>query len=272
VSPDYFKAMGIRLVQGRTFTAADNEQSPPVAIVSESFVRRYWPNENPIGKHINAGINRRGACEVVGVVGDVKQIALAEPVKPALYTPFPQTPWPFLAIAVRTPGDPAVVTGSLRTIMAKLDPDQPVGTVKTVTEYVASSVAARRFTATLIGGFATLALLLAGFGLFSVMAYSVAQRRREIGIRMALGAQPADVRALVVAQALRLGGIGLIVGLASAFAATRIIQSLLFGVSATDPATFVGVSATLMLVLLFAAYLPARRATGVDPMIALRTE
>jgi putative ABC transport system permease protein len=144
--------------------------------------------------------------------------------------------------------------------------------VKAVTEYVAKSVATPRFTATLIGSFATLALLLAGFGLFSVMAYSVAQRRREIGIRMALGAQAGDVRSLVVSQAMGVGGIGLAVGLVGAIAATRVLDSLLFGVTATDPLTFGGVCATLLAVLVLAAYLPARRATRVDPMIALRTE
>jgi len=189
-----------------------------------------------------------------------------------MYTPFPQTPWPFMSIVVRTPGDPAALTASLRAALVKLDPNQPLGKVKTVTEYVANAVATPRFTATLAGSFATLALLLAGFGLFSVMAYSVAQRRREIGIRMALGAQAADVRSLVVSQALRLGAIGAGVGLAGAFAAARVIATLLFGVSPFDPITFASVCLLLVAVLVAAAYLPARRATRVDPMIALRTE
>ena len=272
VSPDYFKAMGIRVLKGRTFTEADNQQGALVVIISEWFARRYWPNEDPIGKRLSVGINKSGPGEIVGVVADVKQLELAESVRPAMYTPFPQTPWPFMSIVIRTPGDPAALTGSLRAVMVKLDPDQPVGKVKTVTEYVANSVATPRFTATLIGSFATLALLLAGFGLFSVMAYSVAQRRREIGIRMALGAQAADVRSLVVSQALRLGGIGVVIGLAGALAAARVIATLLFGVSPSDPITLASVCALLLAVLAAAAYLPARRATRVDPMIALRTE
>jgi predicted permease len=264
--------MGIRVVKGRTFTDRDNPQAPLVVIISETFARRYWPHEDALGKRIIVAINKSGPREIVGVVADVKQSALAEKAQPEMYTPFPQTPWPFMSLVVRTPGDPAAMAGSLRSKIVKVDPDQPVGKVKAVTEYVANAVATPRFTATLVGSFATLALLLAGFGLFSVMAYSVAQRRREIGIRMALGAQAADVRSLVVSQALRLGALGLGVGLVGAIAAGRVIATLLFGVSPSDPITFAGVCALLIAVLAAAAYLPARRATRVDPVVALRAE
>jgi ABC-type antimicrobial peptide transport system permease subunit len=206
------------------------------------------------------------------VAGDVKQGELAE--KPALemYTPFVQAPWPFIVTIVRTQADPLSVAASLRAALTKMDPDQPVGDIKTLSEYVARSSATPQFTAVLVGGFAVMALLLAGVGLFSVMAYSVAQRGREIGIRMALGAQAADVRGLVVSQALRMGLAGLALGVAGAFATTRVLSSLLFGVSAGDPLTFAAVCALLLGVVLLAAYLPARRATRVDPIVALRMD
>jgi putative ABC transport system permease protein len=272
VSPDYFAAMGIRLVKGRAFTSRDDATSPNVAVISEALARRYWPGDDPIGKHLTIGYNNTGPREIVGIVADVKNLALAETMQPALYTPFAQAAWPFLSAVVRTSGDPGAVAGSLRAAIVKLDPDQPVGKVQTVTEYLARSVATPRFTATVVGAFAAVALLLAGFGLFSVMAYSVAQRRREIGIRVALGARAGDVRWMVVGQALRLGSIGLGLGLIGAFGASRVLDSLLFGVSANDPFTFTGVCAMLLLVLTAAAYLPARRATRVDPIVALRTE
>lgn len=272
VSPDYFTAMGIRLVRGRAFTAADTQSSPNVAIVSESLARKHWPDGDAIGKRLTLGYNKSGPREIVGIVADVKNVGLAETVQPALYTPYPQAPWPFLSAVVRTTADPAVVAGSLHSAITGLDPDQPVGKVRTVTQYVANAVATPRFTATLAGGFAALALLLAGFGLFSMMAYSVAQQRREIGIRVALGAGAGDVRSMVVRQALRLGASGLVIGLAGTLGVTKLFEGLLFGVSAHDPVTYAGVSVVLLLVLVAAAYLPARRATRVDPIIALRAE
>jgi putative ABC transport system permease protein len=189
-----------------------------------------------------------------------------------MYTPFAQAPWPFITAVVRTTAAPETAAGSLRQALAHLDPEQAAGEIRTFDQYIARSIATPRFTAILIGGFAGLALLLAGFGLYGVMAYSVAQRSREIGIRMALGAQAADVRSLVVGQAVRLGGAGLVLGLAGGLALTRVLDSLLFGVTSADPLTFTAVCAMLMTVLLVAAYLPARRATRVDPMIALRSD
>jgi putative ABC transport system permease protein len=272
VSPAYFSTMGIPLLKGRVFTARDDERAPSVIIIGETFAKRYWPNENPIGKRITIGYNSSGPREIIGIVGDVKQSELAEKTTLEMYTPFPQAPWPFMAAVVRTQAEPSSVAASLRGAVMALDRDQPAGEIKTLSEYLSRSTATPQFTAILIGAFALIALLLAGLGLFSVMAYSVAQRRREIGIRMALGAQAADVRTLVVSQALRMGLAGLAVGLAGAFAITRILASLLFGVSANDPLTFAGVCALLMSVVLLAAYLPARRATRVDPMIALRAD
>ena len=272
VSPDYFATMGIPIVRGRGFTERDNEQGPAVLVVSEAMAAKYFPGEDPIGKRITISYNKTGPREIIGVAGDVKQGDLTDTHTPQMYSPFVQTPWPFLSAVVRTTAAPEATAGALRQALARLDPLQSAGEIRTLEEYVARAIAAPRFTALLVGSFAGLALLLAGFGLYGVMAYSVAQRRREIGIRMALGAQPGDVRALVVWQALRMGAIGLAIGLTGALFATRVLDSLLFGVTASDPATFAAVSAALITVLLFAAYLPARRATRVDPMVALRTE
>jgi putative ABC transport system permease protein len=272
VSPDYFATMGIRIVRGRAFTARDDERASLVLVISETMARTYWPNEDPIGKRATIGYGATGPREIVGIVGDVKESELSEPARSEMYAPFPQTPWPFFTAVVRTERETAPVAASLRTAVTRLDPEQPPGEVQALTHYVREATAQPRFTALLAGTFAALATLLAGLGIYGVLAYSVAQRRREIGIRMALGARAADVRSLVVGQAVALGGVGVAIGLAGALALTRVLASLLFGVSAADPLTFAAVCLLLMTVVALAAWLPARRATRVDPLVALRAD
>jgi len=218
------------------------------------------------------GYHNSGPREVIGVVADVKESELSEKARPEMYAPFTQTPWPFFSIVVRTERDPAPFAAALRGAIARLDPEQPPGDVRTLTHYVRQAAARPRFTATLASAFAAIATLLAGLGIYGLLAYGVAQRRREIGIRLALGAQPGDVRRLVMTQAAALGAAGLGAGIAGALLLTRALSSLLFGVTAADPATFGAVSLLLMAVVVAAAYLPARRATRVDPMIALRAD
>jgi putative ABC transport system permease protein len=272
VSPDYFAAMGIRLVQGRAFTDRDNEKAPEVMIVSEAIARRSWPGENPIGKRVKINYNKTGWREVVGVVADVKNATLAEPANGAVYAPFPQVPWPFMSVVVRTAGEAGGVSSALRAAAPAIDPMLPPPEVKLLTTYVSHAMAASRSTAMLTSGFAGLALLLAGLGLYGIMSHHVARRRREIGIRVALGAQASDVRALVVSQALRMGAVGVGIGAIGAFMTTRLLEDLLFGVTPNDPATFAASCVMLTGILLVAAYMPARRATRVDPLVALRAE
>ncbi|HEV3056914.1 MAG TPA: ABC transporter permease [Vicinamibacterales bacterium] len=272
ISPEYFASMGIPLIKGRRFSDHDNDKASNVVIVSEAFAAKYWPGEDPIGKRMTISYNNTGPREVVGLVGNVKQSKLSERARPQMYTPFEQTPWPFLTVVIQTTAAPESAAGALRGLLTRVDPMQGAGEIRTLEQYITRSVAAPRFTTLLVGAFAVVALLLAGFGLFSVMAYSVSQRRREIGIRMAIGAESSDVRRLVVGQAIRMGAVGLGIGLAGAFVVARSLGSLLYGVGPGDPATFTGVSAMLLAVMLLAAYLPARRATRVDPMTALRTE
>src|SRR5262249_47799632 len=227
-SPEYFSTMGVPVMKGRSFTDRDNDRAPDVVIINEAFAPKYWPGEDPVGKRIPIGYNTTGPREIIGIVGNVKQGTLADPARPQMYAPFEQTPWPFIVAVVRTAAAPESAAAALRATLARIDPLQGVGEIRTLDEYVARASATPRFTTFLVGGFATFALLLAGFGLFSVMAYSVAQRRREIGIRMALGAQPSDVRAMVVRQAVGMAAAGIAIGLAGALGSTRILESLLF--------------------------------------------
>jgi putative ABC transport system permease protein len=271
VSPGYFRTMGMRLIAGREFTERDNERSPKVVIISEATARRHFPNEDPIGKRIGNG-RPDGWIEIVGVTADVKQFGLSQDARVSMFFPDRQRPARRMFIVARTAGDPLSLSSALRGAVAAMDKDLAVSNIIPMEEITAQSIGQERFTLLLLGLFSALALLLAAAGIYGVMSYAVAQRTHEIGIRMALGAQTRDVLKLVVTQgmALVLAGVG--IGLASALALTRFIRGLLFGVSATDPMTFVGVAALLALVALVACYVPARRASKVDPMVALRCE
>ena len=273
----YFKTMGIPVVKGRDFNQFDQHRSTPVIIVNETFAKTHFPGEDAIGKRIQPGIStfdneKAPMREIVGVVGDVRNQGLSIPARPAFYEPITQVPFPQMSVVVKTTGDPHSLIPTITREVTQFDKDLPVFSVKTMDEYLASSVAAPRFNTTLLSIFAGVALVLTIIGLYGVMSYSVAQRTNEIGIRLALGAQTGNVVSLVVAQGLRLVLLGLAIGLAGAFAASRIVKSLLFGVTTKDPLTFVLAAGLLGAVGLLACYLPARRATKVDPIEALRCE
>jgi putative ABC transport system permease protein len=273
----YFKTMGIPVLKGRDFNQFDQHRSTPVIIVNETFARTHFPGEDAIGKRIQPGIStfdneKAPMREIVGVVGDVRNRGLDTPARPAFYDPITQVPFPQMSVVVKTTGDPHSLIPTITREVTQFDKELPVFSVKTMDEYLASSVAAPRFNTTLLSIFAGVALVLTIIGLYGVMSYSVAQRTNEIGIRLALGAQTGNVVSLVVAQGLRLVLLGLAIGLAGAFAASRIVKSLLFGVTTKDPLTFALAAGLLGAVGLLACYLPARRATKVDPIEALRCE
>ena len=269
ISPDYARVLRLPLVRGRQFTDHDNADAPGVAMVNEAAVRRYWPNDNPIGKRIWLG-QRPQPVEVVGVFGDVKNVTLGESTTPEVMLPFPQLPWPLLNLSVRTAGNPGGLAAPIRHTISAIDKDQPLTDVQTMEELVGSASERPRFTMLLLGMFSATALILAIVGIYGVIAYSVAQRTQELGIRMALGADQDDVLKLIVGQGLRLTLTGIAIGLAGALALTRFLSSLLFQTSATDPIAFVASASLFTVVALLASYLPARRATRIDPTEALR--
>ena len=278
ISPDYFRVLHIGLLSGRGFTEQDRPTAPPVVIVNETLARRFFGGQSPLGQRI--AIERASGQaavqdmrEIVGVVSDVRHAGLDEEAGAEVYVPFTQAPEGYMDVVVRTTAaNPAGMGASLRDVITAADREQYVPGVQTMTELIAESVAARRINALLTALFAGVALLLASIGIFGVMAYTVAQRRHEIGVRMALGAQPGDVLRLVLGQGMRLVLLGVAVGLAAALALTRVLAGMLYGVTPTDPATFAAVALLLTLVALAACYIPARRATKVDPLIALRHE
>ena len=273
----YFRAMGIPIIKGRDFDQRDQHGSTPVIIITETFARQFFPNEDPIGKRIHPGISTiegedSTMREIIGVVGDIRNRTLNTAPKPAYYVPHTQVPFDQMAVVVKTTGEPHSLISAVRKEVAAMDADVPLFGIKSMDEYLSASVAKPRFNTTLLTIFAGVALVLTIVGLYSVMSYSVAQRTNEIGIRLALGAQSRDVVLMIVKQGAVLIVVGLAIGLGAAFAATRVIESLLFGVTAKDPLTFAAVAVLLTLVALLACYVPALRATRVDPIEALRCE
>ena len=273
ISPDYFGAIGIPLRQGRFFSDHDRDNSVQVVVISEAMARRFWPGENPIGRRLTPSFHpAQGAREIVGVVGDIKASGLDADASAMMYLPYKQLPRPFISFVVRTASNPESLVQPVSKAIYSIDKEQALTDVQTMDQVLIQSLSGRRFNMTLLLTFAGVALVLAAVGVYGVMNYTVTLRRRELGIRMALGAERMDVLRLVLRQGLTLTLIGVGAGLISAYALTRLMASLLYGVTATDYLTFVSVSAVLTAVGLVASYVPARRATKVNPTIALRTE
>ena len=271
VTPDYFATLQIPLLQGRQFNAQDKRDAPPVIIINNTLAERIWPGQEPIGKRMRVGFEQKQR-EVIGVVGSIKQTTLDAEARPAMYMPHLQAPTPGLTLLVRTRGEPLSMAAAVRQEVRAIDKDVPVTQVQTMEKVLGASVAQPRFSMLVVGLFATLALALSAVGIYGVMAYAVSRRAHEIGVRMALGAGANQVLKLVLKDGMTLALAGIAVGLFGAFALTRLMASLLFGIGAKDPVTFVSVAVFLALVAFVACYIPARRATKVDPLVALRNE
>jgi predicted permease len=273
VDPEFFQTMRVPLLQGRQFTSADIQGKPAVIVISDSLAKRFWPGENPIGKHVRMTFFPEELRQIVGVVGDVKQDGLSV-IEPAatLYLPSAQVPQMSMTVVVRTPLQATSMASALANAVHELDRELPVADVVPMDAIVANSMSQQRFNMLLLGAFAGLALLLASIGIYSVISYSVRRRVQEIGLRMAMGAQRPDVIGLVLGQGVRLASIGVATGIIAAFLLTRLMANQLFQISATDPLTFLVVTLVLMSVAVAACYIPARRAAKVDPMVALRYE
>jgi len=279
VEPGYFNAMNITLLRGRFLSDQDTKDAPLAVMVDEMFVSRFFPNADPIGKRLRVGGDRAPLRNIVGVFKHIKHYGPDEEGRVEIFTPYKQVPAENFAasnrslwLAVKTKGDPTSLAPAIRNEVLQMDKDQPISNVGTMEQIVAATVAPQKFATWLLAVFAASAMLLAAVGIYGVMAYTVTQRTHEIGIRMALGAGRRDVLRMVVSQGMKLAFIGVAIGLVGAFALTRLMSSLLYGVSATDPLTYGGVSVLLATVALLACLIPARKATRVDPMIALRYE
>jgi putative ABC transport system permease protein len=274
VQANYFQTMDIQLLKGRTFNAQDTQENPRVTIVNETFANRYFPNEDPIGKRFTfgrPGPNTRWIT-IVGVVRDTKRQGMEQPVRIESWMPLAQRPSGSMEVVLRATGDPLSLSNAVREAVWSLDRDLPIPTIQTMEQVLSERVAQRRLNMLLLGLFALLALILAAVGIYGVMSYTVTQRTHEIGLRMALGAREGAVLWLVVRQGMLLVLVGVVIGLAATFALTRLMATLLFDVSSTDPITFAAIAALLTGVALIACWIPARRAAKVDPMVALRYE
>jgi predicted permease len=277
VSADYLKTMGAKLLAGRFLDDRDREGATPAVVVNDALARTSWPNGTAVGHRIDTGTGDGSPLwmTIVGVVQDVKERGLDFGPKSAVYVPFTQTTIAFFQpseIAVRTSASPRGVANALQRAVWAVDPEQPVSAIRTMEDIVDEELAQRQRMLSLVGAFAVMALLLVAFGVYSVLSYLVTERRREIGLRIAIGASPAVVLRAIVAESGRLAAVGILLGLAAAFVTTRWLGSLLFGVSPVDPLVLTGVCVLLSSVALFASFLPARRAASVDPMLTLRAE
>ncbi len=273
ISPNYFRTMSIPLRAGREFTETDKRDAPPVVIINERMARRYFADAAPVGRRMTIKMLEEPVeHEIVGVAADAKQMKLADETRIEMYVPYLQRPWLTTDLVIRAKGDATSLIVPVQRAVREVDRDLPAANIRTMEQLFAESVAQPRFYTALLGLFAAIALLLAVIGIFGVISYAVTQRTHEIGVRIALGARKRDVLRLVVGQGMTLVGLGILLGLGTAFAVTRFLLSLLYGVSAGDPFVFAGVSALLAAVALVACYIPARRAMKVDPVIALRYE
>jgi putative ABC transport system permease protein len=272
VTPSYFAVMGIPLIAGRSIAPSDTAQSPPVIVVDQTLARRFWPHTSALGEHIAIDQDPRLVAEIVGVVGGVKPDQMNGEDWPTIYLPYPLGPSSAMTLVVRSAGPPQALASAVTREVHLLDPDQPVADVRTMEDVVDLAVAGARFNAALLASFAVIAFLLAAVGIYGVISYDVSQRTHEIGIRMALGAQPEDVRRMILGQGGRLAVYGIVAGLAGAGILTRWMGTMLFGVNPTDAATFAAISISLAAVALAACYLPSRRAMALEPVAALRHE
>jgi putative ABC transport system permease protein len=277
VTPGYFSTMQIPVLQGREFDERDTLTAPRAAVINQPLARKFFPNGDAIGKRVSFSQEPPNWYHVVGVVGAIKHRALDAKELPELYVPYAQplfAGWTVrpMFVAIRTDGDPLAMTAAVRQAVAAVDPDQPISDVRSMDQRVSQSLGPRRFNMLLLGLFAVVALALCAIGIYGVVAYAVTERTHEIGVRLALGARARDVVAMVIGQGLALAIAGAVIGVVAALAVTRLMASLLYDVTATDPLTFGAVSLLLLLVAIGAAWLPARRATAVDPLIALRSE